>query len=195
MSGGSNAAASNDDSLDDCNITIPYLRKMIYYTEALARNNDSVKEDIDAISIMDVGKKQGGAWVDGTEDGETLVNHLARELLVAADPYNLRFSLKIPPAFLEEDDGAAERMHAADDDDDDDDNDDDDDDEDINGDDFDDNLPYKVNSLKVKGGRPRDFTRIDALRSLLRALAPVALDVATRVACHVLMSNEKISNT
>ena len=192
MSGGSHAAASNDDSLD-CNITIPYLHRMISYAEALARNID-IAEDIDS---MDVGKKQGAAWVDG-EDGETLVNHLARELLVAADPYNLRFSLKIPSAFLEEEEGAAQRMHDDDDDNDNDDNDDDDenndDDEDSNGEDFDDNLPYKVNPLKVKGGRPRDHTRIDALRSLLRALAPVALDVATRVACHVLVSNEKLSS-
>jgi hypothetical protein len=173
-------AASNEG--DDCGITIPYLRRVIYYARALAQD-----EYADANMMMpDEKHNQIG------NDGEFLVNVLARELLAAADPYNLRSSLKIPVAFLVPEDEMTTmdgtdsgRMHDDDEDDDSTDDDDDDDEE---------YLPYKVNPHKVKAGRPRDPTRVDALRSLLRSLAPVALDVATRVACHVLMSIEKSSN-
>ena len=187
QSGGSKAA-SND--ADDCSITISYLRRMIYFAEALAQQDNA-----DTKAVAREKHKRVG------DDCESLVNVLARELLVAADPYNLRSSLKIPAAFLLSDeeeetmmtDGtAAGRLHEFDDDDD---NIYEDYDDDNDYDDEADNLPYKVNSLKVKGGRPRDPTRIDALRSLLRSLAPVALDVATRVACHVLMSNENSLNS
>lgn len=129
-------------------------------------------------------------------DGESLVNILARELLLAADPTNLRSSLLIPTPFLlpgEEQrmihddaqianddaaDGDVDLMHE----------DVDDDDDEMNF------LPYKIDLRQVKGGRPRNPTRIDALRSILRSLAPVALDVAARVSCHVLLANRLVKN-
>ncbi len=45
---------------------------------------------------------------------------------------------------------------------------DNDDDDGGDEDDEEDNLPYHVDPRHVRGGRPRDPTRVDALRSLLR---------------------------
>lgn len=169
------------------NITIPYLHRMISYTDALLSRGNGDTNDINLISDSNVMMKGG-------EHGEQLVNELARKLLVAADPSNLISSLAVPSAFLPLDDASDCK--------------DDDmqleDDEDsigsdcTDGTDDDENTsnkypPYK-NTRRFKGGKARDPTRVDALRLLLRALAPVALDVATRASCFVLMTSRRGAN-
>ncbi|KAK1736592.1 midasin [Skeletonema marinoi] len=165
---------------DGVNITIPYLRRLIFYAEALAygapKTTLSIDDDDDAPNL--------------DEDGESLVSHLAQILLLAADPLNLISSKTVPSEFFEDGDIGRvvddEAMQENDDTE--------------NEEATDECIPYKFIPLRVKGGRKRDPTRIDALRHLLRALAPIALDVATRACCHVLVSNtesakKKKSNT
>ena len=147
------------------NITIPYLRRLIFYAEALAYGAPKTSLSTDDAPSLD-------------GDGESLVNHLAQILLLAADPLNLISSKTVPSEFFEDGDIGRvvdESMQE---------NDDTETEEAT-----DECIPYKFIPLRVKGGRKRDPTRIDALRHLLRALAPVALDVATRACCHVLVSN------
>jgi len=153
---------------DGVNITIPYLRRLIFYAEALAYGapKTTLSIDDDDASNLD-------------EDGESLVSHLAQLLLLAADPLNLISSKTVPSEFFEDGDIGRvvddEAMQENDDTE--------------NEEATDECIPYKFIPLRVKGGRKRDPTRIDALRHLLRALAPIALDVATRACCHVLVSN------
>ncbi len=100
--GGSGGA--NDGGV---NVTIPYLRRLIFYAEALAHDGTpktSLSPDDDAPNNLD-------------EDGESLVNHLARTLLLAADPLNLISSKTVPSEFFE--DGDIGRVVVGDDDDDD----------------------------------------------------------------------------
>ena len=182
-SGGSSSNNKNPLVKAPVNV-ISYLHQMIYYAEALAygapKTSTSLKNIIASSSSSN--SSDNGA--------EELVNILARTLLDAAQPTNLCSSLAVPDALLDNDD-AEDAMQ--DDDDDDDDDQDSDDDEDKEG--YPDNLPYQINPLKVKGGKPRAYTRTDALRSLLRALAPVAMDVGSRVASHVLLCNNRVGNT
>jgi midasin (ATPase involved in ribosome maturation) len=171
--GGSGGA--NDGGV---NVTIPYLRRLIFYAEALAHDGTpktSLSPDDDAPNNLD-------------EDGESLVNHLARTLLLAADPLNLISSKTVPSEFFE--DGDIGRVVVGDDDDDDEAMQENNDAENEEANETTDEcIPYKFIPLRVKGGRKRDPTRIDALRHLFRALAPVSLDVATRACCHVLVLN------
>lgn len=162
------------------NITISYLRRMIFYADALANGNDATTaySNIDSHAIK--------VEEDGSEGtGEELVSILARKLLLAADPSNLISSLTVPFAFFPKNGDNIKNEKDQDD------TDEDDDDDDVDNDEEENNYPpyYKLNSRRFKGGKARDPTRIDALRSLLRALAPIALDIATRASCHVLMSN------
>lgn len=150
------------------NITIPYLHRLIFYAEALAYGAPKTCLSTDDSPKID-------------EDGESLVNRLAQLLLLAADPLNLISSKTVPSEFFEDgdigrvvDDEAMQEN-----------------DESEYDEESDECIPYKFIPLRVKGGRKRDPTRIDALRHLLRALSPVALDVATRACCHVLVSNTK----
>ena len=181
----SSTSNSNKDS-----ITLPYLRRMIYYASALANSDDNNGSD----GNMMIGSNNCNTNTASTNrstlmmmDGESLANLLAQELLSAADPTNLRSSLSIPSPFLLPGEQImtqyAPMMENDDGDESDEDQDDDEDDAEINF------LPYKIDRRQVRGGRPRNPTRIDALRSLLRSLAPVAMDVAARVACHVLLTN------
>lgn len=163
-------------AFDGENITIPYLRRVIFYAESLAYG-----EPITKLSATNHHQEE-----QISEDGESLVNHLAYTLLIAADPLNLISSKAVPSEFFEDDD--ARRVDVDVDETMQEENDDtsNEEDNDIVTDEC---IPYKLIHLRVKGGRKRDPTRIDALRHLLRALAPVALDVASRACCHVLVSN------
>eukprot|EP00571_Detonula_confervacea_P006180 CAMPEP_0172317120 /NCGR_PEP_ID=MMETSP1058-20130122/30587_1 /TAXON_ID=83371 /ORGANISM="Detonula confervacea, Strain CCMP 353" /LENGTH=120 /DNA_ID=CAMNT_0013031593 /DNA_START=31 /DNA_END=390 /DNA_ORIENTATION=+ len=112
-SGGSKAMETTKDG-----VTIAYLHRMIFYAETLAHG--AAKTEF----------KTEYQHQDEGGDGESLVNILARELLLAADPTNLRSSLLVPDAFVPEEMlmDSDERMQ--DDDEDDDSIDDDDDEED-----------------------------------------------------------------
>ena len=185
-SGGHHPAASargnNNDTLDNNNsnskknMTSPYLHRMIYYTQSLLVNVPQGGNTTD--TDFDDTTKEGGA------DGEELMNILARSLLQCCDPYNLRSSLPIPTTFLEEENDDDCNMVM-----DDDDNSDDEDDDDEEEEEEEDNLPYYINPKKVRSGKPRPPTRVDVLRSILRCLAPVALDLSVRIACHVLQQS------
>jgi len=107
---------------------------------------------------------------------------LGQTLLAVCDPYNLLSSLDIPSVFLEHDDDLMTDAMKDDDDDDNSDMDDDDEDEDKE-----DKIPYHINPLKIKSGKPRFYTRIDVLRSILRCLTPIAMDLGSRIASHVLL--------
>ncbi len=197
------AKTESDDSRDGSttnnneSITVTYLRRILFYASALAHSDDHLADDI----IGSSNNNNNNPSLQNpssmmTMDGESLVNILARELLLAADPTNLRSSLSIPAPFLlpgeerlshdaqmRNDDDCEEEEEEEDTIEVDEDN----DDSEINF------LPYKIDLRQFKGGRPRNPTRIDALRSLLRSLAPVAMDVAARVACHVLLTNRQSS--
>ena len=172
----SSSKGANDDN-GMKNVTIPYLRRLVFYAEALAYG-----------APKSTNQDEHQHQQQREEDGEALINHLAQTLLLAADPLNLISSKTVPAEFLEDGDDIGRVV-----------NDDDietmqdNDDEDIELL-TDDCIPYKFIPLRVKGGRKRDPTRIDALRHLLRAMAPVAFDVATRACCHVLISNHANNN-
>lgn len=167
---------------DGKNTTLPYLRRMIFYADAMTSNNGAASESDEGAFKMeiDAGSESG--------NGEELISILARKLLLASDPSNLISSLPVPLAFLPK--GRSEENNDDDDameEDEEDDNENENDEDDETGKEY---PPYyKFNRRRFKGGKPRAHTRIDALRSLLRALAPVAMDVAARASCHVLMSN------
>ena len=109
-------------------------------------------------------------------DGETLVETLARLLLEAANPSNL--TRDVPNVFLPQNYDAFETMEQESSY---------NNSQDINEEES--AFPPFQNTCRFKGGRPRPYTRIDALRSLLRCLAPVAMDVAVRAAARILMDN------
>ena len=109
-------------------------------------------------------------------------------LWLAPDPRDaLSSSLPVPAAFLPDGGASAttttsttRRDEGAEDD----------GDNDAGGGDDDDLLPPgAANPRRVRAGRPRSIPRVDALRSLLCSLAPVALDIGARVACLVLTSS------
>ena len=162
---------SSKGAKDVVNITISYLRHLIFYAEALAFGAPKTAlPNTDTISNLD-------------EDGEALVNYLAQLLLLAADPLNLISSKPVPSEFFE--DGGTERVVVDEEMRENDAEEEEEDYQDVT----DECIPYNLIPLRIKGGRKRDPTRIDALRHILRAMAPVALDVATRACCHVLVSN------
>ena len=181
-SGSTNSAA--DNASNNNNITISYLHRMIYYTQSLLSSSPT-NITTTTTDINTYLKEKGNSSNDNAEE---LVNILATTLLAVCDPYNLLSSLDIPMVFLEHDDVDNDLMTDNNNDmnDDDDNNDMDEDKED---EDKEDNIPYHINSLKIKSGKPRSYTRIDVLRSILRCLSPIAMDLGSRIACRVLLTS------
>jgi len=185
-SGGGGSTSSADNSSTN-NITISYLHRMIYYTQSLLSSSTSTSNKIPT-TTTDINTYLKEKGCSGNNDSaEELITTLGQTLLAVCDPYNLLSSLDIPKVFLEDDDVEDDLMTDNNNNmnDDDDNNSDMDEDED----DQEDNIPYHINPLKIKSGKPRSYTRIDVLRSILRCLSPIAMDLGSRIACRVLLTS------
>ena len=192
-SGGGGSTNSADNASNNNNITISYLHRMIYYTQSLLTSPTSTSNKIPT-TTTDINaylKEKGNSSNDNAEE---LINTLGQTLLSVCDPYNLLSSLDIPSVFLEHDDVDNDLMTDNNNDmnNDEDNNDMDEDKED---EDKEDNIPYHINSLKIKSGKPRSYTRIDVLRSILRCLFPIAMDLGSRIASHVLLLSSTSGNS
>jgi hypothetical protein len=110
-------------------------------------------------------------------DGETCADTLAKLLLEAAAPSMMVQS--VPTAFLPRGHQEYDSQDMEDDG-----SDDEDEEEEENS------FPPFKNISRFKSGRPRDYTRVDALRSLLRCMSAIALDVAARASVRVLMDDD-----
>lgn len=146
-------------------LVVDYLKEVIRFAEALnGGDGGDASADSDTLHTRTT-----------SITAESLISRLGEELLRAARPDNLRSSLPVPAAFLRDGmSGGGPRQ----------------DENDMDTEDDDENhLPFGIVPSMVRGGRPPDPTRIDALRSILRSLAPIAMDLGTRVACQVLRAN------
>jgi len=182
---GSTSSAANATTN---NITISYLHRMIYYTQSLLSSSTSTSNKIPTTTI-DINtylkEKENSSSNDNAEE---LINTLAQNLLAVCDPYNLLSSLDIPEVFLEHDvDDNLMTDNNNEEDEEEDEDDDNNSDMDEDEDDQEDNIPYHINPLKIKSGKPRSYTRIDVLRSILRCLSPISMDLGSRIASHVLL--------
>ena len=147
-------------------LVVDYLNEVVRFAEALNGGDATRGADSDTPSVHPT-----------SITTESLIGRLGEELLRAAHPDNLRSSLPVPAAFLRDGtSGGGPRQDV-------DEMDTDDEDDDEN------HLPFGVVPSGVRGGRPPDPTRVEALRSVLRSLAPIAMDLGARVACQVLRAN------
>ena len=188
--GGSGSTSSADNASNNNNITISYLHRMIYYTQSLLSSPTTPTTTTTDINTYLKEKENSNS----NDNAEELINILATTLLAVCNPYNLLSSLDIPTVFLEHNDDDDDDDLMTDNNNDMNDDDDNSDMDDMEDEDKEDNIPYNINPSKIKSGKPRSYTRTDVLRSILRYLTPISMDLGSRIASRVLLLSSTSGN-